>query len=53
MESENPIFRKLVEKMPGAYDVESHVVTTEDGFLLKVFRVRAKGDNQRRPAILL
>ena len=39
IENENPIFRRLVSRMPGEYDVESHVVQSEDGYLLKVFRV--------------
>ena len=43
MNSENPVFRKLVEKLPGDYAVESHVVTTDDGYLLKMFRVMPQG----------
>lgn len=35
--------RKLVEKLPNNYDVESHVVTTEDGYLLKLFRIVPEG----------
>ena len=43
MEAENPVMRKLVEKLPSNYFTESHVVTTEDGYLLKVFRVVPEG----------
>jgi hypothetical protein len=32
----------MVELLPGDYKVESHVVTTSDGFILKLFRVNAK-----------
>ena len=55
MEAENPVMRKLVEKLPSNYFTESHVVTTEDGYLLKVFRVVPEGRDteDQRPAVLL
>lgn len=55
MEAENPVMRKLVEKLPNNYITESHVVTTEDGYLLKLFRVVPEGvdTREKRPAVLL
>ena len=55
MKAENPVMRKLVEKLPSNYFTESHVVTTEDGYLLKVFRVVPEGRDteDQRPAVLL
>ena len=37
MESENPVFKILVERLN--LKAESHVVKTDDGYLLKMFRV--------------
>ena len=35
--------RKLVNNLPNNYYTESHVVTTDDGYLLKIFRVVPEG----------
>ena len=58
IEQENPIFRRMVDRLPNQYEVESHVATTDDGFLLKMFRVKpnkelTRVDNGQRPAVLL
>jgi len=40
-EGENRVFRALVNRYNPLWDVESHEVTTEDGYILKVFRIRS------------
>ena len=40
METENPVFRGLVERyLPYKYTTESFVTYTPDGYILKMFRV--------------
>lgn len=53
--NENPVFRKLVEKLPSNYSVESHATTTDDGYLLKIFRIMPefRDTQDQRPAVLL
>lgn len=56
LNSENPVFRRLVELLPNKYKVESHVTTTEDGFILKMFRVTPddkETSDKQRPVVLL
>ena len=55
MDEENTVFRALVEKLPGEHEVSSHVVTTDDGYLLKLFRIKLKGalSDGVHPPILL
>ena len=37
---ENKTFRHLVKLAGDKYQVDSHVVTTNDGCILKIFRIR-------------
>jgi len=53
LDSENPVFRRLVELLGKDYAVESHVTTTEDGFILKMFRVGKREPQADRPVVLL
>jgi hypothetical protein len=46
LDNENPVFRRLVELLPGEYRVESHVTTTKDGFILKMFRVAPRNETE-------
>jgi len=39
------MFRALVEEQE-RYDVESHVCTTKDGYLLKMFRLRPRDEEE-------
>ena len=58
MASENPMFSALVHKVQSEsktdLKVESHVTTTEDGYILKIFRLfdEAKLDKKRSPVLL-
>jgi len=47
--NENEVFRQIVESYNPNYKVDSHSVTTEDGYILKLFRIR--GDGTERPRL--
>ena len=55
MTSENQVFRHLINQLPGEYKVKSYVATTQDGYLLKLFRVRPKDPLSRgnHPPVLM
>lgn len=44
---ENKTFRYLVQRISNDYKVDSHQVQTEDGYILKVFRIRGVGTKAR------
>ena len=42
-DDENPVFRALVDRVGRNYTVETHIVQTEDGFLLRLFHLVGNG----------
>ena len=50
---ENPTFRELVQRH-GKYTTSSHAVQTEDGYILKMFRISPSAPNYgtREPVLL-